>query len=161
MPRRCRKCGVAFQPKAHQIKRHDYQCCPCRANECREYRERRKAAGCPIKRKEDKAKKAARDAIRRATPEYKAHDNERRMRLYYANREYYLEKNRRWVRAHKNAIAARSANWRASNPEKYRRLLVKKDLAESLGISMRYVSDEIVDAKLAQLDVKELIRRLG
>lgn len=79
------------------------------------------------------------------------------------NREHVREKDRAWKRANRDKKSPTSPEyqkaWRAANPELVRRNSVKNEMARSIGVSMKIVPEELVDAKLAQLAVRRLVKQ--
>lgn len=95
----CSKCGAPFNQLPWQIRKHDHRCHSCVSSDIRDYRERRAAAGWPIRGgrniPENKRKYSAEYASR---PEVKKRNAER-MRLANQNPEQKLKQAaRRMVR---------------------------------------------------------------
>lgn len=51
---KCGKCGNRFTPSAHQVRKNDFICPPCRRERDAAWRARRKAEGNPVKQSKSK-----------------------------------------------------------------------------------------------------------
>jgi hypothetical protein len=58
----------------------------------------------------------------------------------------------------RSACREKAAEWRRNNPEKVRFQNVKKDISDNWSVPLRYISKDVVEAKLAQLEVVRLCR---